>query len=95
MPRHEPITLSKNWTQISAEAVERVTVQNRGSFEMEISPYAGSYSDHPQGLAIPPRTALINRRLSDLFPGAVAAGATAELWGRALDQSTIAFVSHV
>ncbi len=94
MPKHEAIEVPKRWTLLTDEPVERVTVQNRGSFEMEISPYAGTYSDKPQGLVVPARTALINRRLSDLFPGAVLAGATSDLYARALDTATMAFISH-
>lgn len=95
MPRHAAFQIKADWVLVTSESVVSLTVQNRGSADMEISPYAGSRRAAPQGLVVPPRTALVNRRVSDLFPGYVAAGATSDVYARAVSHPTWVFVSHV
>lgn len=95
MARNSAIDVTRDWGELTADPVVALTVQNRGSHEMEISPIPGNAEKRPQGLVIPPRTALINRSLSDLFPGAVAAGVASRLYARAITGDTMAWVSHV
>jgi hypothetical protein len=87
--------LFTSWLQVTDTPTVNVTVQNRGSHDMEILPYEGSDHHDPQGLLIPPDTALVNRRISDLFPGSVVAGVASHLHARTRDgDSTVAFISY-
>ena len=93
MARQDVITVENEWVELSAEPITALTVQNVGSHEVELlnNPIE---SRRPVGLVLPPRTALVNRTLAELFPGTVAAGATARIYARARLNSSSVFVSH-
>lgn len=94
MPYQAIVPVTEVWTAVTNGPVASLTFQNRGSTEIEILPAEGQTGPAPQGLMLPRGTALVNRRMSDLFPGEVTSSAT--LWARTYPKGrAYAFVSHI
>ena len=97
MARSEVLEVGVVWAKLTSEPVISLTVQNRGAYLLELSTTPGTNKSPPQGLALDRHVALINRRVSDLFPGEVVAGQTGDVWARSRGpdpKSTYVFVSH-
>lgn len=92
MAKNTTVTVPTHWTRLTDVPVLKLTIQNRGSHPFEILNDVGAVE--PSGLRLPVDTALVNRTMSDLFPGAVAAGAASHLWARAEWNVSVAFVSY-
>jgi hypothetical protein len=92
MPKNAIVHVPTTWVRLTDVPVLALTVQNRGSHSIEMLNDEGAVA--VAGLRLPVDTALINRAVSDLFPGAVAVGVASHLWARAVLNSSEAFVSY-
>lgn len=92
MPKNATVAVPTRWTRLTDAPVLALTIQNRGSHPFEILNDEGAVG--ASGLRLPVDTALVNRSMSDLFPGAVAVGVASHLWARAERNSSVAFVSY-
>lgn len=89
-------TLTKSWQEMTDADVTSITLQNRGSDEAEFVGTVGAVAPadtaQPQGIVLERGTAVINRAMTDLFPGVAAT----RVYGRVAAGGEVAqvYVSH-
>lgn len=97
MPRNTTLTVTKDWSEVTDADVTNITLSNRGSDEIEfmatVGAVAPSNGSNPQGILLERGTAIINRALTDLFPGVSGANRVYARTAPGGDISQV-FVSH-
>ena len=90
MARNERVTLGTGWTQLTNADATSITIQNTTGHPLEINGRNGATDPTTSGMSVPAGEAILNKNLSDLFPGVSGAN---RVYARGADGQEV-FVSH-
>lgn len=98
MAKNAPVALSSAWTQLTANDVTSITLQNIGGNDVQVMGTVGAVApaatESPTGLVLEYGVAILNRTMADLFPGVAATRVYARTNPGFPNAAALVFVSH-